>query len=67
MGKGEFIELATPIEGPIILRGKAADWMIEYLRAHPPDPEAIKRQREKDKQAIKEMEERNIIVRGLNK
>jgi len=59
-----FVELARPIKGPIVLRGKAAEWMIEYLRTHPPDPERIKRQTEKDKDAIKRLEEMGITIRA---
>lgn len=61
-----FIELAEPIEGPIVLRGKAADWMIEYLKTHPPDPEWVKQQIEKDKKAIRRMKEMGITFQRVD-
>jgi len=50
--------MARPIEPIREFKGKAAEWMLEYLENEKPDPEKVKKRRERDREIARKIKRR---------
>jgi len=56
--QARLMRMARPIEPIREFKGKAAEWMLEYLENEKPDPEKVKKRRERDREIARKIKRR---------